>query len=59
MKASPLTTTCQNEDELKSACGPAMRKALRDSSSRGAMSLIGVDDWISERKNKRILLGLR
>ena len=44
-ETSRLTTTCQNEEKLNSECGPVMRKALHDSLSRDAMSLIDFDDW--------------
>ena len=49
-ESSRLTAICQNEEKLNSACGPVMRKALHDSSSRDAMSLIDVDDWSSNKE---------
>ena len=49
-ESSRLTEICQNEEKLNSACGPVMRKALHDSSSRDAMSLIDVDDWSSNKE---------
>ena len=55
-ETSRLTTTCQNEEKLNSACGPLMRKALHDSLSRDDMALIDIDDWSSK---KYILLGRR
>ena len=48
-ETSRLTTTCQNEEKLNSACGPLMRKALHDSSSRDDMALIDIDDWSSKK----------
>ena len=41
---------CQNEEKLNSAHGPAMLKALHDSSSRDSVFLIDVDDWSSNEE---------
>ena len=36
-ETSRLTKICQNEEKLNRACGPVMRKYLRDSLSRATM----------------------
>ena len=49
-ETSRIETIYQNEEKLNSAHAPAMRKALHDSLSRDAMSLIDVDNWSSNEE---------
>ena len=48
-ETTPLTTVCQNEDKLNSACGPVLRKNLHDSLSIDFISLTNADQWSSNK----------
>ena len=52
-EASRLTTTCQNEEKLNSACGPVIRGCKHDRLSSDAMMCADVDDWSAKKESMR------
>ena len=49
-ETSCLTTTCQNEEKLNSACGPVMRGHMHDHLSSDTMTCIDVDNWSAKKE---------
>ena len=49
-ETSRLTKILQNEDKLNGVHGPVIRKALHDSLSRDAMTLIAVEEWSAHKE---------
>ena len=47
-ETSHLTTICQNEEKLNSACGPVMRGRTHDRLSSNTMMCMDVDNWSSK-----------